>query len=113
MAAVAAWAAWFLLGPVGGVDLSAHSGSGTREVGGLAVVLTSLLAGAAALALLALLERRTARPARAWTIIGGISLTVSLLGPAAAVSVAAGMGLASLHLIVGGVLLVGLRRTLS
>lgn len=110
MAAATAVAA--LADPVLGVDLAVRlDGAGVQQVGNLAVTVTSLLAGFAGWAALALLERWTGHARRVWTVLACGVLVASLTGPLAAVSPAATAVLLGLHLLVGAVLLVGLRRS--
>jgi hypothetical protein len=92
-----------------GIDLLVRSGSGSREVTLAAVILTPLLVGFAAVRLLRLLERRTARGLRTWTIVAIAVWTVSFVGPLSATALSGGLVLAALHLIVGAVVVVGLR----
>jgi hypothetical protein len=92
-----------------GVDLLVRSGSGSREVTLGAVVLTPLLVGLAALRLLRTLERRTARGLRTWTVVAVVVWALSFAGPISATHLSAGLVLATLHLAVGAVVVVGLR----
>ncbi len=96
-------------GTVAGVDVAVRSGSGTREVGLVSVVVTALVVAVAAAGLLRLLERRTAGALRVWTGIALVVWVVSFAGPAGASSLSAGLILAALHLVVGAVVIVGLR----
>jgi hypothetical protein len=108
-AAAAAAATWWVLTRVAAVDLAVRSGSGAREVGVVPVVVTALVVALAAAGLLRWLERRSSHAARTWSGIALAVLAVSLAGPLGAVSLAAGAGLAVLHLVVGAVVVVGLR----
>lgn len=111
-AALAALALWTLTGPIAGLDPSAETGGRTQPIGAGAVAAASLLAGLAAWALLALLERTAARPRRTWTAIAAAVLVLSLAGPLGGAADAASAGvLAAMHLLVGGVLTAGLGRT--
>jgi uncharacterized protein DUF6069 len=92
-----------------GIDLFVRSGSGSREVTLGAVVLTPLLVGLAAIRLLRTLERRTARGLRTWTIVAVVVWALSFVGPISATHLSAGLVLATLHLAVGAVVVVGLR----
>ncbi|HET7069937.1 MAG TPA: DUF6069 family protein [Nocardioides sp.] len=92
-----------------GIDLKVRSGSGSREVTLAAVILTPLLVGFAAVRLLRLLERRTARGLRIWTIVAIAVWAVSFAGPLSATAPSGGLVLAALHLMVGVVVVVGLR----
>lgn len=112
-AVVAAVVVWTLAVRVAGVHLVVSTGSGGQQQIGLSlVVAVSLAAGLAGWALLAVLERWTRRPARAWSATALLVLLVSLSGPAtAATTVVAGATLAALHLAVGAVLIPALART--
>ncbi|MEV7969407.1 DUF6069 family protein [Sphaerisporangium sp. NPDC088356] len=107
-AAVAALAAWALAGPVAGVGLDVQVGGAVQHVEPVAVVVAALLAGLAAWALLALLERTTRRPGLVWTVIAFAVLVLSLLGPLGAVDTASVVSLAGMHLVVAAVLIPGL-----
>ncbi|MCL9759374.1 DUF6069 family protein [Frankia sp. AiPa1] len=122
-------AGWVFAGPVAGVSLRVRAGGPgpvappgatgghgdriavTHAVGFSEVVVAAVLAGLAATALLVVLERRIRRARRWWAGIAGATLAGSFTGPLAAHSVAAGVSLAALHLLVGATLLVGLART--
>jgi hypothetical protein len=93
---------------VAGVDVAVRSGSGTREVGLVSVLVTALVVTVAAAGLLRVLERRTAGALRVWTGIAASVWVVSLAGPAGASSWSAGLTLGALHLVVGAVVIVGL-----
>jgi hypothetical protein len=96
--------------PVLGVDLVVGADGGERRVENLAITLTSLVVGLLGWGLLELLEKRSARPRRTWTLIATAVLLVSLLGPLGAATAGAALALLSLHLVVGGILIWGLRR---
>jgi hypothetical protein len=110
VAAAAALAVWALAVPLGGVDLAVDQSGSRQTVGPVLVVAASLVAGAAAWALLAVLEKATARAGRIWTIIAAAVLAVSLLGPLGAVTTAATLVLMGMHVAVGAVLIAGLVR---
>jgi hypothetical protein len=99
------------LAKAAGVDLVVRSGGSTSDVNVVSVVVTSLVVAVAGAALLRLFERRTANGRRAWTIVAGCVWAVSLLGPLSAATASAGLVLTSLHLVVGTVVVLGLRRT--
>jgi Family of unknown function (DUF6069) len=64
--------------------------------------------------MLGLLERRTANSRKIWTIVALIACVLSLGSPLiSGIGAGAKLGLASLHLVVGAVLIPGLRRTAS
>jgi hypothetical protein len=111
-AAAGASLVWVLADPIGGIDLAVRAGDATRPVGFGGVLFTGLLAGVAGWALLAVLERALSRPRRTWTAIAVVVLVLSLAGPLASGADAASRTLLTgLHLIVGAVLIAGLRRT--
>ena len=114
LAVVAAVLVWGLAALVLGIDLTVGTGSGDAKqtVGAAAVAGSSLVAGLLGWALLALLERRTARAHTIWTAAATAVLLLSLGGPVAAdadTSVKAVLVL--LHLAVAAVLIPALRRT--
>jgi hypothetical protein len=96
---------------VAGLDLVVHSGSGTNAVTVVPVVVVPMLATILAVGLLRLLERRTTRALRTWTIISTAVWALSFLGPLSATRPATGLVLAGMHLVVGAVIVLGLRRT--
>jgi len=104
-------AAWTVIHPFMGVDLEVKTGGSTQQVSQLGVALTALFVGFAGWATVSALERFTRRPRTAWTIVAGVVLALSLLGPLGAVTAGGKVGLLVLHLVVGGILLVGLART--
>ena len=124
-AVMAALAIWVIAVPVAGADLTVRQSGTTQPVGLAAVIGASLLAGLAGWALLALLERRAPRRAdrapaadqgnwarRRWTAIALGALVLSLAGPLpGGVGTATTVTLAGMHLAVGAVLILGLRRT--
>ncbi|MEU4605832.1 DUF6069 family protein [Kribbella sp. NPDC023972] len=62
--------------------------------------------------LLAILERRTLNARKVWTVLAVIACTTSLGSPlSSGIGVGAKLGLASLHLVVGATVILGLRRT--
>lgn len=82
LAVLAPLAIWILAVPVAGLDLTAAPiGGATAPVGALAVVAGALCAGLSGWALLAVLERRVARPRRTWTVIAAVVLALSLATP--------------------------------
>jgi hypothetical protein len=105
-AAGATFTGWTIAHPVAGADLIVDTGSGPTTVTPAAVVLATVLAGLAAWALLALLERRTPRAAAVWSGIACAVLLISLLGPiGAAVDAGATAALVAMHLAAGAVLI--------
>lgn len=105
-AAAAALAGWVLAGPVAGIDPAAVSNGQTQQIQPGMVVVASVLAGAGAWVVLALLERLTARPRGRFTGIALVVLLVSLSGPfTAAADTASAVALTGLHLAVAAVLI--------
>lgn len=109
VATVAAAVVW-VGATVAGVDVAVRFGSSARGVGLVSVVVAALVVAVAAAGLLRFLERRTPRARRVWTEIASAVWVVSLAGPTAARTASAGVTLAALHLVVGSVVIVGLRR---
>ena len=113
----AALGEWLVAGPLLGIDLAVQPAGGgaqsaTQTVGIGAVVAASLTAALLGWALLALLERWTARARTIWTAVAAVVLLLSLAGPlTGALSLSVAGALAAVHLVVGSVLIVGLRRT--
>ncbi|MET7804573.1 DUF6069 family protein [Micromonospora chersina] len=111
-ATAATLAVWAVAVPVAGVDLAVRSGGTEQSVTAAAVGVSTLLAGLAGWALLALLERVTARARAVWTGAAGLVLLLSLLGPlGGGVGAAATLTLVALHLAAAAVLVPLLRRT--
>ncbi|MPV37211.1 DUF6069 family protein [Georgenia subflava] len=101
-------------GPILGIDLALRPGTGlVQEVGILPINLTSLAAGLLGWALLVLLERWTARARRIWTAAAAVVLVLSLGGPPAAATPEATAVLATLHLVVAAILVLGFRGTIA
>jgi hypothetical protein len=114
-AVVAALAVWAVSVPLLGVDLLIRFGSGPAQTVGVAYVIgASLLGSLAGWGLLALLERRSARPAQLWTRIAAIGTLISLSLPLIiATTAAARTSLALMHVAVGGVLILVLHRPVA
>lgn len=114
-AVLTAVAVWLIAVPVAGLDLLVRPGGGaTQQVGVGSVVIVSLLAALLGWGLLALLERLIPARARAvWTVAAGVMLVLSLAGPLTGGTTAAvAATLALMHVAVGAVLIMGLRRRL-
>jgi hypothetical protein len=92
----------------GGIDLTVRQDGTVQQVGAGAVVTAALVAGTAAWALLALLERTVRRPVRTFRIIASAVLLLSLAGPLAGTGVGSRLALLGLHLAVGIALIIGL-----
>ncbi len=89
---------WLALVPVGGVPLVVDTGNGRRSVSLVATTVAALVASLGAI-VLAAVARRTGRPRL--VLLGGavaVFLT-SLVGPMAAPTAGAGLGLGALHLL--------------
>ncbi|TDW21628.1 DUF6069 family protein [Kribbella kalugense] len=115
VAAAAALADWAILSPLAGLTLEARQG-GVQHIGAISVVVATLVVAFAGWGLLAILERRTQRRvgwARdTWTVVATIVCVLSLGSPLTnGIGLGAKLGLASLHLIVGATVIIGLRRT--
>ncbi|MFF4888715.1 DUF6069 family protein [Micromonospora chersina] len=111
-ATAATLAVWAAAVPVAGVDLAVRGGGTEQSVTPAAVGVSTLLAGLAGWALLALLERFNARARAVWTGAAGLVLLLSLLGPVGGgVGAAATLTLVAMHLAAGAVLVPLLRRT--
>lgn len=106
---------WVIAGQLLDITLTTTRGgdnSTVTEVGIVAVLLMSLFSGLAGWALLALLEKFTTVARTAWTIIAGVVLLLSLVGPlSGGTSTSAKLALMTMHVTVGGVLILLLRRT--
>jgi hypothetical protein len=105
--AVVVWSA----ARVAGIDLVVRSGGGTSDVNVVSVIVTALVVAIAGAGLLRLFERRTTNGRRTWTSVAVSVWAVSLLGPLSATRPSAGLVLAGLHLLVGSVVVLGLRHT--
>lgn len=111
MAAAAALAGWAILAPLAGLTLTARQG-GVQHIGAAAVLAASIAVSLAGWGLLAILERRTPRARDTWTVIATVVCVLSLGSPLTnGIGLGAKLGLASLHLIVGVTVILGLRRT--
>jgi hypothetical protein len=106
--AAAVAAGLWLMATAAGIDLAVHSGDGSRPVGLVSVIVTVVVVAIAAGGLLRVLEPRT-NGLRTWTVIAVTVWALSFLGPLSAISVGAGLVLASMHLAVGAVVVGGLR----
>lgn len=109
-AVAAAVLGWALLAPVAGLDLTVTVGTGQQRLGVVAVIAATLVTGLVGWGIRALLDRLTGRARTVWTVIATIVLALSLLGPVgSAVGGGTVAALIGLHLLVGLVLLLGLR----
>jgi hypothetical protein len=108
----AALALWALLAPLAGVELEAEQGTRLIHVGAGSVLFASAAMAFAGWGLLAVLERRTLIARKVWTILAVAACILSLGSPlVGGIGVGAKLGLAAFHLVVGGTVILGLRRT--
>jgi hypothetical protein len=108
---VVAVAWWAVLTQAFNLTLEAKQGSVIR-IGAPSVLIASLAMSLAGWALLAILEHNTVAARKAWTITATIACALSLTSPlTAGIGTGAKLGLASLHLVVGSLIILGLRRT--
>ncbi|RJK98327.1 hypothetical protein D5H78_01030 [Vallicoccus soli] len=111
-AALAALVTWALAVPVLDVDLAVRQGGTETTVAAPAVAAAAVVAALAGWALLAVLERAVRRPRTAWTAVAGVVLVLSLGAPlGSGVGGGAQAVLALLHVVVGAVVVAGLRPT--
>lgn len=109
-AAVVATAVWLLWTQAGGVELEVKSGAGSQQIGVGSVIVSSLLIALVGGALLRWWEGCSERGTRRWTMLAVGIAVLSLITPTSALTLAAGLGLASLHVVVAVVVIAGLRR---
>jgi uncharacterized membrane protein YtjA (UPF0391 family) len=109
LAVAAAGATWVAWTQVLGVTLEAPMGGQVRDVGLVSVLVSALVSCAAGAGLLRLLEARTTRGPRIWTVVAVVACLLSFGGPSTAPTTAAMTGLASLHVVLALVLVLGLR----
>ncbi|TDD47266.1 hypothetical protein E1263_34895 [Kribbella antibiotica] len=108
--ASAAW--WAVLVPIAGLTLDANQGGTLQHVGLPAIAIASAALTFAGWALLAILERASRGARKAWTIVAAIACLLSLGSPlTGGIGLGAKLGLASFHLLVGAIVILGLRRT--
>jgi Family of unknown function (DUF6069) len=110
--AAAALVIWVIAVPVFDVELTTTNPQGqTIEIGPVPIIVLSTIPALLGWALIALLERFT--PSRAktmWTVIAVAALLISFV-PLTQMSAAAAVSLGLMHLVVGGVIIVGMRST--
>ena len=107
----AALAVWAILAPLAGLTLEAQQG-GRMHIGAASVFFASAVIAFGGWGLLAILERRTLNARKVWTVVAVITCITSLSSPVFnGIGLGAKLGLALLHLVVGAVVIVGLRRT--
>lgn len=100
---------WAVAAPLAGVDLVVGKDAGRQTVGLADVLVVSGLAAVLGAAVRMLLAR-LGRGARTWTVLAGVVLLVSLVGPLGAATTSAWLALTCLHLSVGIVVILGLAR---
>jgi hypothetical protein len=111
-AAASALVFWTLTDGIGGIDLAIRQGGATQPVGPAPVAATTLIVGFLAWGLLAILERRAQRPARAWRIIALAVFVVSLSGPlGSGADLSSKLILAGMHMLVALILIPNLPKT--
>lgn len=107
-AIVANLVVWAIATYIGGVDLHVDG----TEVGPVAVVIATLLAGLVAWGLLAFLERRSANAWTIWRNIALVALVISiLLGPLGADEALGKTTLSLMHAIAGAIIIRGFSNT--
>jgi hypothetical protein len=109
-AAVAIW----IVATLAGAELIVSFGSGqpVQKVTVINVVVAALVGSLAGWGLLALLRRFTTNARAIWTVIAVVFLMLSLGGPlTATASAGTKVALVAMHLAVGTVVILGLRRT--
>lgn len=107
-AVLVALADWVLWTEVAGVDLAARSGGEMVHVGAGSVAMAAAVVSVAGVVLMHAL-RRLQRGLRWWTVVACSVWLLSMLGTAGATSTAAWLGLTSLHVLVGAVVVLGVR----
>lgn len=108
-AAVAIW----VVATLAGAELTvSFSGQPVKKITLVSVIVAALVGSLAGWGLLALLRRFTANARAIWTVIAIVLLMFSLGGPLFAIaSAGTKVALVAMHLAVGTVTIVGLRRT--
>jgi hypothetical protein len=108
---VVAVAWWAVLTQAFNLNLEAKQGA-IIHIGAVSVLIAALATSLAGWALLAILEHNTVAARKAWTITATIACALSLASPlTAGIGTDTKLALASLHLVVGAVVILGLRRT--
>lgn len=105
--AVAVW----LIGSALGVDLAAQTGAQVQEVSVVAAAVAALVAGLAGWGVRVLLGRLVPGGGEVvWLVLCGVVLLLSLLGAATGTTPGAVAVLVTVHVLVGAVIALGLRR---
>jgi hypothetical protein len=108
-APVAALATWGVF-RLAGLDLVLKHGRGT--VGAADVVVAAVVAALLGWVVVRLLEDHSRKPLARWPLVGAAALGTSMIGPGWFADGASAMGLMTLHLVTGAVVIVGLAATL-
>ncbi|KAB1927978.1 hypothetical protein F8271_29240 [Micromonospora sp. ALFpr18c] len=104
-AVVGAVVVW-LIAKAAGAELKVDQGSGPQDVSVFAVVLTAVFAGLFGWALLALLEKFTARAKAIWTTVAVVVLLISLVLPLLVdATTGTKVALVLMHLTVGAIVI--------
>lgn len=114
IAAAAAGAAvtWLVARTSIGDPLTVSFNGTQQNVNVVSAILVATLAGALGWVLLAVLDRRVTKSQQLWTAIASVVLLLSLSGPISAdATTGTKIALVAMHLVVGVVLIAGLRRT--
>ncbi|PFG30289.1 DUF6069 family protein [Paramicrobacterium agarici] len=108
IATLAALLIWAICVPLLGIELDVPQAGMT--VGPIAIAVSALGGGIAAWGLQATMGR-TRRGLKAWTVVALVVLALSLAGPALSGAIGAALSILEiLHIVVGTILIVGLRR---
>jgi hypothetical protein len=107
VSALGLWLAWTQLG---GVDLRVRSADDIREIGAASVAVTAPVVSGAGVLLVRLLDSWVPRGLRWWTVAACAVWAISMLGPLGATTASAGLALVSLHVVVGAIVVFGVRR---
>jgi len=114
-AVAAALMLWAVAEPLLGINLRAPASGDApnSDIGPVMVTIASLVPALLGWGLLVLLQRFTAHARTAWTVVGCVVLAISLFGPLSGegISSANRVVLLFMHLLVGAVVIFGLRRT--
>lgn len=109
-AAVCASVTWVALVAFGDVALEVTQAGSTRDVGLVAVILTSAIVALCGGALLRWWQGRSAVATQRWTLLAAVVAVVSLVGPTSGATLSATTSLMCLHGVVAAVVIVALRR---
>jgi hypothetical protein len=115
-APLAALLVWVVAAPLLGVDMRVPTGPDrqtVQEIGPGPIVVVSVGSALAGWALIAVLERFTAKARLIWTVVAVAVLALSMFGPLANLGAyrGAAITLAIMHLVVGAVVIGVVRRT--